>query len=45
MTLFQLVKMFCHHDTIDVLNIHRGLGFQQQRQEFCGARQGSMVQC
>ncbi len=43
-SLVQLVKLFCHHGTVDVLDIHRGLGLQQQRQQLRGARQSSMVQ-
>lgn len=43
-SLVQLVKLFCHHDTVDVLDIHRGLGLQQQRQQLGGARESGMVQ-
>lgn len=43
-SLFELVKLFCHQNTIDVLDIHSGLGLQQQRQQFCWARQSGVVQ-
>lgn len=32
------------HDTVDVLDIHRGLGLQQKRQQLHGACQSGMVQ-
>lgn len=38
------LNLWCHPDTVDVLDIHRGLGLQQERQQLCGARQSGVVQ-